>query len=939
MMAAPGSPHKPTPKLVPACLLLLCSAYFFHGSWMTQLPFVDHVYLEIERLFFVNGWIRGVFPSDSESSLFSLFNFYLSHLGPAFHAALGRMGYSFDLDMSNLLLARLLSALFALGSVSLIWRAAGGLFGPAAGWFSALFLILSPAFASYSQTGMHHFHTVFFALLAYYCLAEFLREQRVPALAPRGLAAGASYGLFFTSNHYSVFFSVPVLAAVFLKSRRARDGKPALAALAGFLLVVGIIGPHFFRHPSWYLEGLFTGFFYHISGKESGPLLSVWQSLAHMLPHTFGWPALVCFCAGAVRLARLSFKSGAETERFHLGTTLFYMTPLLFGGIHTLPVRWLLAAPLFAITAGYGLSWLLSAGRFGSLGVRAALAAAIFGWQAIVCWAWLDAKLAGSQMRRAVEWLKQEQAATSPSDRGRALSLLVSGDENPGDYSAYLYPSPRPVKWLKWTTLDQQITPLDRFLRMPFDYALYTDLNLTGADVDVRSSMFRENLMEELRSGRRNLSLVRVFEPRVSLLGFRFEAPYDNQALSVISFSRVYLIRNGNVHQPLKEVLKGVPAGQRAALVHTHSSDFSSNGNMTLEEMAREVQRMGLSVWIPTDSLLREWRYRLGPFERSVEQPSVMSRGLERYLDALKRLRKTHPRLTVIPGVEVTPHYYWTGYPFFNMTLHDGSKHLLVIGLENAKDYDRLPIRKPYDVRRNLGDVPAQEWIDAARKEQGAVFWAHPDSIDTAYPVQIRMAFFQTLPYAASLSDTYGYDGFAALNEGVKLTSPGGLWDRLLLEHCRGKRDPVYAIGESDYGRISKSSPWEDPYVFTVFLSPRKDEAGLLRLLKGGGTYSLRTSNDGRLMWLESFSVKPLSPDRAEVRVSVRTGGRKARLVVVGNGEKVVERSYDGDFRLSQAVVLKAAGERSYVRLTVSDSNGGLLVSNPIIWRNRSSQR
>lgn len=47
----------------------------------------------------------------------------------------------------------------------------------------------------------------------------------------------------------------------------------------------------------------------------------------------------------------------------------------------------------------------------------------------------------------------------------------------------------------------------------------------------------------------------------------------------------------------------------------------------------------------------------------------------------------------MIAGIESAPFYYWQGSPFGdNFTLKDWHKHILVIGLERAQDYQNLPV-------------------------------------------------------------------------------------------------------------------------------------------------------------------------------------------------------------------------------------------------------
>src|SRR5262249_51449656 len=56
---------------------------------------------------------------------------------------------------------------------------------------------------------------------------------------------------------------------------------------------------------------------------------------------------------------------------------------------------------------------------------------------------------------------------------------------------------------------------------------------------------------------------------------------------------------------------------------------------------------------------------------------------LDEYFTRVAQARATRPRVLVLPGVEVMPHYFWSGSPFsLALTLHDTQKNLLVWGLD-----------------------------------------------------------------------------------------------------------------------------------------------------------------------------------------------------------------------------------------------------------------
>lgn len=130
--------------------------------------------------------------------------------------------------------------------------------------------------------------------------------------------------------------------------------------------------------------------------------------------------------------------------------------------------------------------------------------------------------------------------------------------------------------------------------------------------------------------------------------------------------------------------------------IHVHST--VSTGSFSLESLARRAEEQQLDVLILSENFTLRYDYGLPPFEGflkyQVTFPSVMEYGVQRFLDEVQAVRSRHPNLIIIPGVEVAPHYYWTGSLFHgNLTMNDAQRNLLVVGLEKAEDYERLPAR------------------------------------------------------------------------------------------------------------------------------------------------------------------------------------------------------------------------------------------------------
>ena len=131
------------------------------------------------------------------------------------------------------------------------------------------------------------------------------------------------------------------------------------------------------------------------------------------------------------------------------------------------------------------------------------------------------------------------------------------------------------------------------------------------------------------------------------------------------------------------------------ALIHIHSS--VSSGQNSLDALVEEAARHGTGAILLTENLLLRFEYGLFPLRnlvrRQIEYPSVLTYGIDRYLNLVREVGQRHPEVILIPGVEVVPHYLWTGSVFTkDLTMHNGQKNILVVGLERPEDYRGLPV-------------------------------------------------------------------------------------------------------------------------------------------------------------------------------------------------------------------------------------------------------
>lgn len=130
-------------------------------------------------------------------------------------------------------------------------------------------------------------------------------------------------------------------------------------------------------------------------------------------------------------------------------------------------------------------------------------------------------------------------------------------------------------------------------------------------------------------------------------------------------------------------------------IIHLHSR--VSSGENSLDALVEQAAREGVGAILLTENFLLRFEYGLFPLRnlvrRQVEYPSVLTYGIDQYLDSVRQAALRHPEVVLIPGVEVAPHYLWTGSALTkDLTMHNGQKNILVVGLERPEDYRALPV-------------------------------------------------------------------------------------------------------------------------------------------------------------------------------------------------------------------------------------------------------
>ncbi len=122
-----------------------------------------------------------------------------------------------------------------------------------------------------------------------------------------------------------------------------------------------------------------------------------------------------------------------------------------------------------------------------------------------------------------------------------------------------------------------------------------------------------------------------------------------------------------------------------------------SDGKYTIPQILEICRDQQIKIVVIADRDLMRWEYGIWPwrniFKKTVEDGSILKYGAKRYLNEFKEIQKNNPDLVVIPGTESAPFYYWSGDLFHsNLEIRDWHKHIIAIGLENARDFEHLPV-------------------------------------------------------------------------------------------------------------------------------------------------------------------------------------------------------------------------------------------------------
>jgi hypothetical protein len=343
-----------------------------------------------------------------------------------------------------------------------------------------------------------------------------------------------------------------------------------------------------------------------------------------------------------------------------------------------------------------------------------------------------------------------------------------------------------------------------------------------------------------------------------------------------------------------------------------------SDGALNPEELVQLARERGFEAVFINDHDRLAMEYGLFPFrgilKKRNELNSINKTGAGKYLDAIGKARQKYPGMIIIPGSETNPFYYWTGSYFKKtLTANDYERRILTIGMENPKDYEKLPVlhnnralshfkkhipkllpifgsllmglillvwkgfsrflgivivvlslvflinmgpfrASSFDAYHgNQGIEPYQALIDYVNSRGGLTFWNYPETRSGVR--KMGPIFLKTPPYPQVLQKSKNYTGFAALyGDEITITEPGGLWDQVLLEYCQGKRrKPAWAISTADFHRDGESGENLGNFP-TIFLVKKRTAGEILFAMRQGRMYACLGRYPQRII-LEEFHI------------------------------------------------------------------------------------
>ena len=343
-----------------------------------------------------------------------------------------------------------------------------------------------------------------------------------------------------------------------------------------------------------------------------------------------------------------------------------------------------------------------------------------------------------------------------------------------------------------------------------------------------------------------------------------------------------------------------------------------SEGCASIKDIGNQSERLGIDAVIFGDYARNSIEFGAKPFERifknATEGPSVLGRGASGFISEVNDNDRQIKETILIPGVETIPFYFWSGSNYDkNLTAHNWDKHLMVIGLPTAQEYEQLPLQNsnlsskytdpllkqfailaflfmvsvgavykgyariltvplmvllllltinnhpfrssPFDAYHgDQGMQPYQNMIDYANSNGAMVFWNHMEPISSIR--KHGTTSLATVPYPDDLLKTKNYTGFQVVGDHpIQQADAGQQWDQALMEYLQGQREqPVWGYGGNNY-LCEEQNGDRLGSVRTIVLVREKNRDTLLDAIRKGRMYSVRQVDENRLS-LDEFIVE-----------------------------------------------------------------------------------
>jgi len=311
-----------------------------------------------------------------------------------------------------------------------------------------------------------------------------------------------------------------------------------------------------------------------------------------------------------------------------------------------------------------------------------------------------------------------------------------------------------------------------------------------------------------------------------------------------------------------------------------------SDGKHSFSALRDMAMARGIKALAFTEHDRTAVRYGIDPVASilgyTYERPSLYTTGVDHFIKDLETFREENPQMLFLAGTESTPGYYWTGMPLQgDFVLHDSDKHIITLGIENAKQVEALPsyhlthmhssfkisvvfwcvtifllmIFLLYRRQRSIALLvfasfvafmatwlmqmrsevnPDQDFLTTAKEQHLFTIWTHPGTHSGARTEALGVK-VKTNPYSDEVFNGPYADAFTALYGDTDLnTKVGGPWDRYLIKYLRGeKKRPLWAVSAGDFHYQGGFDTFLGDYPMDVWVR-EQTPAGVLMALQGG---------------------------------------------------------------------------------------------------------